>query len=91
MWFLHCVCFKDIQGKVQEITEAQHNANSLEREIKEQVYEINKHTKESTEAANKVKQLLEEHDWIQHEKNMFGKKDSLFDFEANNPKDLSKR
>lgn len=82
---------QDIQAKVGEMTEAQQKANSLEHDIKEQSYAIAKHVKESQEAANKIKQLLEEHDWIEHDRHLFGQKDSLYDFQASNPKELSRR
>lgn len=82
---------QDIQEKVTEMSGIQQKVNAMDLDLKEQAYAISKHTKESSEAANKIKQLLEENDWIQHERHLFGKTDSLFDFEANNPKDMSKR
>ena len=73
------------------MSEAQQKANATEHDIKEQVYAINKHMKESSEADSKIKQMLESHDWIEHERHLFGQKDSLYDFKASNPKELSKR
>lgn len=69
----------------------QQRVNVLEHEAKEKDYLITKHVRESSEAANKLKTLMEEHDWIEHEKHLFGQSGSPYDYHTNNPKELSKR
>jgi len=38
-----------------------------------------------------VNEMLNEHDWIQNDRALFGKTGSVYDFEANPPKEAARR
>uniref|UniRef100_A0A8C9YE68 Structural maintenance of chromosomes protein n=1 Tax=Sander lucioperca TaxID=283035 RepID=A0A8C9YE68_SANLU len=62
--------------------------NEVQLKIKELEHNISKHRKDSQEA---VSRMLEEHDWIQSERQFFGKPNTSYDFKTNNPREAGQR
>uniref|UniRef100_A0A665T7F8 SMC hinge domain-containing protein n=1 Tax=Echeneis naucrates TaxID=173247 RepID=A0A665T7F8_ECHNA len=65
--------------------------NEVQLKIKELEHNINKHRKDSQDAADKVSRMLEEHDWIHSERQYFGQPNTSFDFKSNNPREAGQR
>lgn len=59
--------------------------------IKDLEHNVEKHEKETREAAHLVTQLMEKYDWIERERKFFGKANTAYDFEAHDPKDADAR
>ena len=71
---------------------------SLEREktatqlkIKELEHSVERHQKETRDAAHLVTQLTEKYGWIESERKFFGKANTAYDFKAHDPKDAESR
>uniref|UniRef100_A0A4W5PLU8 RecF/RecN/SMC N-terminal domain-containing protein n=1 Tax=Hucho hucho TaxID=62062 RepID=A0A4W5PLU8_9TELE len=65
--------------------------NESQLKIKELEHNINKHRKDSQDAAAKVSRMLEEHEWISQERGLFGQPNTGYDFKVNNPKEAGQR
>ncbi|XP_077428220.1 structural maintenance of chromosomes protein 2 [Vanacampus margaritifer] len=83
--------FKEIKGKTTEVNKIREQNNEGQLKIKELEHNINKHLKDSQDAAGAVARMLEEHDWIQSERHHFGRPNSSYDFKTNNPREAGQR
>ncbi|KAA8594896.1 hypothetical protein FQN60_012031 [Etheostoma spectabile] len=79
------------EGKTTEANKIREQNNEVQLKIKELEHNISKHRKDSQEAADKVSRMLEEHDWIQSERQFFGKPNTSYDFKTNNPREAGQR
>ncbi|XP_056136927.1 structural maintenance of chromosomes protein 2 [Lampris incognitus] len=82
---------KDIKGKTTEANKIREQTNEAQLKIKELEHNISKHRKDSQDAAAKVSRMLEEHDWIQLERHLFGLPNTSYDFKTNNPREAGQR
>lgn len=82
---------KEIKGKSTEANRMREQTNEAQLKIKELEHNINKHRKDSQDAAGKVSRMLEEHDWIPLERQLFGQPNTAYDFKANNPREAGQR
>lgn len=82
---------KEIKGKSSEANRMREQANEAQLKIKELEHNINKHRKDSQDAAAKVSRMLEEHDWIPLERQLFGQPNTAYDFKANSPREAGQR
>uniref|UniRef100_A0A8K9UMT1 SMC hinge domain-containing protein n=1 Tax=Oncorhynchus mykiss TaxID=8022 RepID=A0A8K9UMT1_ONCMY len=82
---------KEIKGKSTEANHMRERTNESQLKIKELEHNINKHRKDSQEAAAKVSRMLEEHEWISQERGLFGQPNTGYDFKVNNPKEAGQR
>ncbi|KAM4604221.1 structural maintenance of chromosomes protein 2 [Polymixia lowei] len=82
---------KEIKGKSTEANKIREQTNEAQLKIKELEHNINKHRKDSQDAAAKVSRMLGEHDWIQLERHLFGQPNTAYDFETNNPREAGQR
>uniref|UniRef100_A0A8L0DSY4 Structural maintenance of chromosomes protein n=1 Tax=Oncorhynchus mykiss TaxID=8022 RepID=A0A8L0DSY4_ONCMY len=78
-------------GKSTEANHMRERTNESQLKIKELEHNINKHRKDSQEAAAKVSRMLEEHEWISQERGLFGQPNTGYDFKVNNPKEAGQR
>ncbi|XP_061627398.1 structural maintenance of chromosomes protein 2 [Phyllopteryx taeniolatus] len=83
--------FKEIKEKTTEAGKIQEQNNEAQLKIKELEHNISKHLKDSQDAAGAVTRMLEEHDWIQSERQHFGRLNSSYDFKINNPREAGQR
>ncbi|XP_061684622.1 structural maintenance of chromosomes protein 2 [Syngnathoides biaculeatus] len=83
--------FNVIKEKTTEAKEIQEQNNEAHLQIKKLEHNISKHIKDSQEAADAVTRMLEEHDWIQSERQQFGQPNSSYDFKTNNPREAGQR
>ncbi|XP_061536561.1 LOW QUALITY PROTEIN: structural maintenance of chromosomes protein 2 [Phycodurus eques] len=83
--------FKEIKEKTTEAGKIQEQNNEAQLKIKELEHNISKHLKDSQDAAGAVTRMLEEHDWIQSERQHFGRLNSSYDFKTNNPREAGQR
>uniref|UniRef100_H2YJF5 Structural maintenance of chromosomes protein n=1 Tax=Ciona savignyi TaxID=51511 RepID=H2YJF5_CIOSA len=81
----------DIQQRIKQRELVQQEAGKANKRLQEQTNAIEKCLRESKDASNKVTAMLEEHEWIANEKSLFGRQSSPYDFEANPPKEASRR
>uniref|UniRef100_A0A8C9YFJ8 Structural maintenance of chromosomes protein n=1 Tax=Sander lucioperca TaxID=283035 RepID=A0A8C9YFJ8_SANLU len=79
---------KELKGKTTEANKIREQNNEVQLKIKELEHNISKHRKDSQEA---VSRMLEEHDWIQSERQFFGKPNTSYDFKTNNPREAGQR
>uniref|UniRef100_A0A674BMK6 Structural maintenance of chromosomes protein n=1 Tax=Salmo trutta TaxID=8032 RepID=A0A674BMK6_SALTR len=82
---------KEIKGKSTEANHMREKTNESQLKIKELEHNINKHRKDSQDAAAKVSRMLEEHEWISQERGLFGQPNTGYDFKVNNPKEAGQR
>ncbi|XP_036789982.1 structural maintenance of chromosomes protein 2-like isoform X3 [Oncorhynchus mykiss] len=82
---------KEIKGKSTEANHMRERTNESQLKIKELEHNINKHRKDSQDAAAKVSRMLEEHEWISQERGLFGQPNTGYDFKVNNPKEAGQR
>ncbi|CAL1601519.1 unnamed protein product [Knipowitschia caucasica] len=82
---------KELKVKSSEANKISEKNNEMQLKIKEMEHNISKHRKESQDAADKVSRMLEEHDWIQSERHLFGQPNSSYDFKTNNPREAGQR
>ncbi|XP_071264385.1 structural maintenance of chromosomes protein 2 isoform X2 [Salvelinus alpinus] len=82
---------KEIKGKSTEANQMRERTNESQLKIKELEHNINKHRKDSQDAAAKVSRMLEEHEWISQERGLFGQPNTGYDFKVNNPKEAGQR
>ncbi|CAL8332184.1 unnamed protein product [Lota lota] len=82
---------QDIKEKTVEANKIREQTNEAQLKIKELEHNINKHKKESQDAAAKVSRMLEEHDWISLERRQFGQPNTAYDFQTNSPKEAGQR
>ncbi|XP_061591552.1 structural maintenance of chromosomes protein 2 [Cololabis saira] len=82
---------KELKGKNTEANQIREQNNEVQLKIKELEHNINKHHKDSQEAADKVTRMLDEHDWIQSERQFFGQPNTSYDFKVNNPREAGQR
>ncbi|XP_070683600.1 structural maintenance of chromosomes protein 2 [Pempheris klunzingeri] len=82
---------KELKGKSTEANKIREQNNEVQLKIKELEHNISKHRKDSQEAAAKVSRMLEEHDWIQSERQFFGQPNTSYDFKTNNPREAGQR
>ncbi|KAJ7659921.1 condensin complex subunit SMC2 [Mycena rosella] len=73
------------------IKEKKADISKTELAVQKLGIEIQNLTKEMNAATNMVAHLEKEHDWIHEDKEQFGKKGGLFDFEANDMVELKAR
>uniref|UniRef100_A0A667XB53 Structural maintenance of chromosomes protein n=1 Tax=Myripristis murdjan TaxID=586833 RepID=A0A667XB53_9TELE len=82
---------KELKGKSMEANKIREQTNEAQLKIKELEHNISKHRKDSQDAAAKVSRMLEEHDWIQLERHLFGQPNTAYDFKANSPREAGQR
>ncbi|XP_061883329.1 structural maintenance of chromosomes protein 2-like [Entelurus aequoreus] len=83
--------FKEMKVKSMEANKIREQNNEVQLKIKELEHNISKHHKDSQNAADEVTRMLEEHDWIQAERQFFGQPNSSYDFKTNNPREAGQR
>nr|XP_002119958.1 structural maintenance of chromosomes protein 2 [Ciona intestinalis] len=81
----------DMQQRTKDRENVLHEVGQCKRKLIDQRNAIEKCHRESNDATNKVASMLEEHDWINNEKSLFGKPSSPYDFNANPPKEATRR
>uniref|UniRef100_A0A3Q0QT59 Structural maintenance of chromosomes protein n=1 Tax=Amphilophus citrinellus TaxID=61819 RepID=A0A3Q0QT59_AMPCI len=79
------------QDKELRANKLREQNNEVQLKIKELEHNINKHRKDSQDAADKVTRMLEEHDWINSERHLFGQANTSYDFKTNNPREAGQR
>ncbi|XP_057698468.1 LOW QUALITY PROTEIN: structural maintenance of chromosomes protein 2 [Corythoichthys intestinalis] len=82
---------EEIKGKTAEADKMREQNNEAQLKIKELDHNITKHLKDSQDAAQEVTRMLQEHDWIQSERQHFGRPNSSYDFKINNPHEAGQR
>ncbi|XP_046901687.1 structural maintenance of chromosomes protein 2 [Hypomesus transpacificus] len=82
---------KEVKVKSTEANGMNEQINEAQLKIKELEHHINKHRKDSQDAAAKVSHMLKEHDWIPLERQLFGQPNTAYDFKANNPREAGQR
>ncbi|XP_076812350.1 structural maintenance of chromosomes protein 2-like isoform X1 [Clavelina lepadiformis] len=82
---------RDIKRRVKERALILGEVGSCQKRLEHQESAITKHIRDSKDATNKVAAMLEEYEWIENEKSLFGKSGSPYDFQANPPKEVSRR
>nr|XP_023685455.1 structural maintenance of chromosomes protein 2 [Paramormyrops kingsleyae] len=82
---------REIKGKTTEANKLREQNNEAQLRIKELEHNINKHKKDSADAAARVARMLAENDWIKSERHIFGQPNTAYDFKANNPKEAGQR
>uniref|UniRef100_A0A7N6AUS6 Structural maintenance of chromosomes protein n=1 Tax=Anabas testudineus TaxID=64144 RepID=A0A7N6AUS6_ANATE len=82
---------KELKAKSTEANKIREQNNEAQLKIKELEHNINKHRKDSQDAADKVSRMLEEHDWIHSERQFFGQPNTSYDFKTNNPREAGQR
>ncbi|KAM9315331.1 structural maintenance of chromosomes protein 2 isoform 1-T1 [Pholidichthys leucotaenia] len=82
---------KELKAKSTEANKIRERNNEAQLKIKELEHNISKHRKDSQDAADKVTQMLEQHDWIQAERHLFGQPNTSYDFKTNSPQEAGKR
>ncbi|XP_048852604.1 structural maintenance of chromosomes protein 2 [Brienomyrus brachyistius] len=82
---------REIKGKTAEANKLREQNNEAQLRIKELEHNINKHKKDSADAAARVARMLAENDWIESERHIFGQPNTAYDFKANNPKEAGQR
>nr|XP_057941662.1 structural maintenance of chromosomes protein 2 [Doryrhamphus excisus] len=83
--------FKEMKGKTMEANKIREQNNEVQLKIKELEHNVSKHHKDSQNASDEVARMLEEHDWIQSERQFFGQPNSSYDFKINNPREAGQR
>jgi structural maintenance of chromosome 2 len=82
---------RELHAKSSESDKLEKEKNSIELKIKELNHKkvnLNENLKESN---HKLKHLAESNQWIEEEKSMFGKSNSVYDFEKQNIKEMQHR
>uniref|UniRef100_A0A8C4WCM7 Structural maintenance of chromosomes protein n=1 Tax=Gopherus evgoodei TaxID=1825980 RepID=A0A8C4WCM7_9SAUR len=82
---------KEIKAKSAEAVKYREQNNESQLKVKELEHNINKHKRETTDAAAKVAKLLKDYEWIASEKQLFGQPNTAYDFKTNNPKEAGQR
>ncbi|XP_053474816.1 structural maintenance of chromosomes protein 2 [Ictalurus furcatus] len=82
---------REIKGKSEEANRLREHNNDAQLKIKELEHNINKHKKDSADAASRVTRMLAENDWISSERHLFGQPNSAYDFKENSPKEAGQR
>ncbi|XP_073201714.1 structural maintenance of chromosomes protein 2 isoform X3 [Lepidochelys kempii] len=82
---------KEIKDKSAEAVKYREQNNESQLKVKELEHNINKHKRETTDAAAKVAKLLKDYEWIASEKQLFGQPNTAYDFKTNNPKEAGQR
>ncbi|XP_038626289.1 structural maintenance of chromosomes protein 2 [Tachyglossus aculeatus] len=80
-----------IKAKYATAAKYKEQNNDAQLKIKEVEHSIGKHKRESAEAAAKVSKMLADHDWIAAERRLFGQPNTVYDFQANDPKEAGQR
>ena len=84
-------CSKDILERNKACKAKQKEKTATLLKIKELEHNVQRHEKETREAAQLVTQLMEKYDWIERERKFFGKANTAYDFDAHNPKEAEAR
>ncbi|ESO09910.1 hypothetical protein HELRODRAFT_156367 [Helobdella robusta] len=82
---------KDIEAKQLEQHELVKNKKKLLLQIEDMQHKITQANKVAKDAQKKVEQMLKEHAWIAEERNLFNVANTVYDFNANNPNEASKK
>ncbi|NP_001027796.1 structural maintenance of chromosomes protein 2 [Takifugu rubripes] len=82
---------KELKVKSSEANHLREQNNEVQLKIKELEHNINKHRKDTQDAADKVSRMLEEHDWIHSARQSCGQPNTSYDFKTNNPKEAGQR
>ncbi|XP_056374786.1 structural maintenance of chromosomes protein 2 isoform X2 [Hyla sarda] len=82
---------KEIKNKSTEAGKIRESNNDTQLKIKELEHNINKHKKDSADAAARVAKMLNDYEWISSEKHLFGQENTAYDFKTNNPKAAGQR
>ncbi|KAH9489831.1 Structural maintenance of chromosomes protein 2 [Bulinus truncatus] len=80
-----------IAKKDNEKREMNKEFNECGLKIQELEHKITKFQKDSKDASKYVESLLEQYDWIADEKKFFGQPNSIYDFNAQDPKEAEKQ
>lgn len=78
-------CNQEIRAANKECKEFQEKEKKINLEIQQLDYKKAKLQKESKDTLLQVENLLKKYDWITAEKKFFGKSNTAYDFEANDP------
>ncbi|XP_007904709.2 structural maintenance of chromosomes protein 2 [Callorhinchus milii] len=81
----------EIQVKTTTISQLVKLKNEAQLKIQEREHNIDKHKRDSADAAAKVSRMLKEHNWIASEKHLFGQPNTVYDFKTKHPKEAGQR
>lgn len=82
---------KQIRDKNAEKEGLQKKVNKLKLSIQQWEHDLAKIRKESNDAHEKLRDLVRHYPWVEAERQYFGKTNTEFDFEANNPTEAGRR
>ncbi|CAE1242244.1 SMC2 [Acanthosepion pharaonis] len=78
-------CNQEIRVANKELKDFQDKKKKINLEIQQLDHKKTKLQKESKDTVSQVENLLKKYDWITDEKKFFGKPNTAYDFEANDP------
>lgn len=84
------LCSAELMDMTKEKTDTIKKAEAAELEAKKLSVAISRVQKERKTAEQVIETLQKKHTWIESEKSAFGVPGGDYDFEANNPKDMSR-
>ncbi|KAJ8040749.1 Structural maintenance of chromosomes protein 2 [Holothuria leucospilota] len=82
---------QDIQTKAGERQALCKEDQEIQLKIKEMEHEISKFQRDSKDASNKVESLQAKYEWIASEKQYFGQPNTAYDFDSQDPKEVSRK
>lgn len=82
---------REISQKYAERNELEKEADKLKLKIQQWEHDIAKIEREAGEAKKKLASLVQSYEWIPVERQYFGKSNTEYDFEANNPSEAGRR
>ncbi|XP_077545843.1 structural maintenance of chromosomes 2 [Haemaphysalis longicornis] len=82
---------REISQKYAERNELEKQADKLKLQIQQWEHDIAKIEREAGDAKKKLAGLVQSYEWIPVERHYFGKSNTEYDFEANNPSEAGRR
>uniref|UniRef100_A0A1E1XGS4 Structural maintenance of chromosomes protein n=1 Tax=Amblyomma aureolatum TaxID=187763 RepID=A0A1E1XGS4_9ACAR len=82
---------REISEKYAERAGVEKQADQLKLKIQQWEHDVNKIDREAADAVKKLEDLVRHYEWIPSERSYFGKSNTEYDFEANNPVDAGRR
>lgn len=82
---------REISEKHAERAEIEKQADQLKLKIQQWEHDVTKINKEAGDAVKKLEDMVKHYEWIPSERPYFGKSNTEYDFEANNPTDAGRR
>lgn len=82
---------REISEKYAERAEVEKKADQLKLKIQQWEHDVNKIEREAGDAVKKLEEMVSNYEWIPSERHYFGKSNTEYDFEVNNPTDAGRR